>query len=109
MAGKHHDAILRVDGLISTVYIDSFYYVVQARAPISTVNNKISHLILLQAYMHLFLGNLHMERSNYEDAIRLFKRARAQMCHSTSPLLVVVSLVCFVKVISQHIEIAHRL
>ena len=43
--------------------------------------------------MYLFLGKLHTERKEYEDAIRLFERARAQVQHGQNRLPLVVSLV----------------
>ena len=59
--------------------------------------------------MHLLLGNSHMERSDYKDAIQSFEHARAQMRHYDGLPLLVISLVSLLMGILQHIEIAHRL
>jgi hypothetical protein len=45
-----------------------------------------------------------MERSDYEGAIQLFERARAQTRYGTSRGLSVVSLVSFPTAILQHTE-----
>ncbi|KAH0838810.1 WD40-repeat-containing domain protein [Lanmaoa asiatica] len=63
MAGEHDDAISRLDDLITT-----------------------------QAYMYLLLGNLRME-SDYQGAIQLFERARAQTRHHGCRSLLVISLI----------------
>ena len=55
--------------------------------------------------MYLFLGNLDIERSNYEGAIQSFERAGAQLRGHTSRALLVVSLVSFFPTIPQCIEI----
>ena len=59
--------------------------------------------------MYLLLGNSHMERSDYEGAIRSLEHAQAQMRHYECRSLLVVSLVRILMVVLQHIEIAHRL
>ncbi|KAF8554675.1 hypothetical protein OG21DRAFT_1508679 [Imleria badia] len=74
MAGEHRDAISRVDDLIATVHLNSICYVVQA-------------------YMYHLLGNLQMETSNYEVAIRSFERAGAQMRSYAGPDLSAISLI----------------
>ena len=45
--------------------------------------------------MYLLLGNLQMERSDYDGAIKSFKHARAQMRYDESCPLLVASLVSF--------------
>ena len=50
-----------------------------------------------------------MENSDYEGAIQLFERARAQMLHHPSQPLLLVSLVSFVTVMLHRIEISHPL
>ncbi|KAF8555005.1 TPR-like protein [Imleria badia] len=71
IAGEHRDAISRLDDLIATVHLNSICYVVQA-------------------YMHLLLGNSHMERNNYEGAIQSFERVRCQVRqHTSRPVLMV--------------------
>ncbi|KAN0101131.1 hypothetical protein V8E55_001115 [Tylopilus felleus] len=74
MAGEHDDAISRVDDVISTVHFSSICHVVQA-------------------YMHLLLGNSHMESRDYNSAVRSFERAQAQMRPHTSPELLQLSLI----------------
>ncbi|KAF8547868.1 YVTN repeat-like/Quino protein amine dehydrogenase [Imleria badia] len=74
MAGDHDDAISRVDDLIDAVHFNSICYVVQAQ-------------------MHLFLGNSHMGGGDYTAAIRSFERARAKMRNHTSRTLLVVSVI----------------
>ncbi|KAF8547863.1 hypothetical protein OG21DRAFT_1449832 [Imleria badia] len=74
MAGEHDDAISRVYDLINTVHVNSICYVVQA-------------------YMHLLLGNSRMEDGDYKGAIQSFERARAQMRPHTSRALLVISLI----------------
>lgn len=59
--------------------------------------------------MHLSLGDLHVESSDYESAIQSFERARTQMRHHRSRPLLVVSLVRFLTALSQLDEIAHCL
>ena len=59
--------------------------------------------------MYLLVGDSHMESSDYEHAIESFERARAQTRHHMSQSLLVVSLVCFLTTILQHIEIGHPL
>ena len=59
--------------------------------------------------MYLLLGNSRMESRDYEGAIRLFERARAQMQPHPSQGLSVVSLVSFLMAIFQHIETAPNL
>lgn len=51
------------------------------------------HLHLQQAHILLLLGNSHMEGSDYENAIKSFERARAQVRPRMSRALFVVSLV----------------
>ena len=94
MAGEHRDAISRVDDLIATVHYNSICYVVQARGH-GLPRDEYHHLHLQQAYMYLLLGNLQMERSDYEGAIQSFEHARAQIRHNESRSLLVVSLVSF--------------
>ena len=55
--------------------------------------------------MYLLLGNSHMERSNYEGAVRSFERAQAQMRHDEGRSLLVISLVGFLMVVLQRIQI----
>ena len=55
--------------------------------------------------MHLLLGNSRMESGNYEDAIRSFEYAQAQLRPHTSQALLIVSLVSFLTAILQRIEI----
>ena len=43
--------------------------------------------------MYLLLGKSHTEHKEYEDAIRLFERARAQVQHGQNRQPLVVSLV----------------
>ena len=43
--------------------------------------------------MYLFLGKLHTEGKEYDDAIRLFERARARVQHGQNRPPLVVSLV----------------
>ena len=43
--------------------------------------------------MYLLLGNFYMDRRNFEDAVRSFKRARAQLHDHTSKPPLVISLV----------------
>ncbi|KAF8552471.1 hypothetical protein OG21DRAFT_1443452 [Imleria badia] len=73
MAGEYEDAISRVDDLIAMVCDNSICYVVQA-------------------YMHLLLGNLRMESRDHESAIRSFEHARVRMRPHTSQALLAVSL-----------------
>jgi hypothetical protein len=54
--------------------------------------------------MYLLLGNLRMKSRDYEGAIRLFERARAQMRPHASRGLLVVSLVSSLTAILQRIE-----
>ncbi|KAF8547410.1 TPR-like protein [Imleria badia] len=74
MAGEHEDAISRVDDLISMIHFNSTCYMVQA-------------------YMYFLLGNSHMDRRNFQDAIQSFRRARAQLHNHTSQPPLVVSLI----------------
>ena len=57
--------------------------------------------------MYLLLGNSHMERSDYEDAIQSFTHARTQMGHHTNGPLYVVSLVTVLRRTMQRIEKTH--
>ncbi|KAI9462971.1 hypothetical protein HD554DRAFT_1425706 [Boletus coccyginus] len=74
MAGEHHDAISRVDDIISTVRFNSICYIVQA-------------------YMYLLVGNSRMECHDYEGAIQSFECAQAQMQHHASRPLSMISLI----------------
>ena len=57
--------------------------------------------------MYLLLGKSHTERKEYEDAIPLFKRARARIQHCQNRLPLVVSLVISPDRLVQRVEIAH--
>jgi hypothetical protein len=74
MAGEHDDAISRIDDLIDTERVGSMFYVVQA-------------------HMHLLLGNSRMENRDYTRAIRSFECARVQFRPHASRALAVVSLI----------------
>ncbi|KAF8554511.1 TPR-like protein [Imleria badia] len=67
-SGEHHDAISRIDDLITKVH----------RGP---------------ACMYLLLGNSQMETSDYETAIQSFERARAHVRYHTSQTLCMISLI----------------
>ncbi|KAN0087900.1 hypothetical protein V8E55_006521 [Tylopilus felleus] len=90
MAGEHHDALS---------YMDSLNAAVRYNSTRDTI----------QAYMYLLLGNTHMESSNYESAIDLFERARAQVQHCQNRLPLVVSLMSGWKFDNLHITIWQRL
>ncbi|KAG9311265.1 hypothetical protein JVU11DRAFT_8351 [Chiua virens] len=76
VAGRHDDAMSRVDDLrvIANAQLDLMCCIVQA-------------------YMHLHLGNLLMECNEYNDAVHSFQHAQAQVRHYTGQPLVVVSLI----------------
>jgi hypothetical protein len=59
--------------------------------------------------MHLLLGNSRMESRDYEGAIQLFERARAQMRPHMIPALSVVSLVSFLMAVLQCIDTVRNL
>jgi len=102
-AGEHVDAISRVDDLIATVRFNAICYVVQAR-PYALPHNRHPYRHFYQAYMHLLLGNSHMESGDYESAIRSFECARALMRPYSSEVLSVISLVGLLMAIPHCVE-----
>lgn len=108
MAGEHPDAILRVDDLIASLPPNSIYYIVQVR-PWLVNTRRGRHRHLLQAYMHLLVGDSRMESNDYHGAIESFEHARTQMRHHTSQALLMISLVSVSMSISQRVKIAQFL
>ncbi|KAF8129237.1 quinon protein alcohol dehydrogenase-like superfamily, partial [Boletus edulis] len=74
MSGKYNEAVSRVGDLIDTVAFSALYYVVQAM-------------------MHLQLGNSHMESGDYESAIHSFELARSRMRYRVRLSFSIVSLI----------------
>ena len=102
-AGGHDDAISRVDDLIVMVHFNAICYVVQAR-PYALLHNRHPYRHFYQAYMHLLLGNSHMESGDHESAIRSFQCARGQMRPYSSEVLSVISLVGLLTAIPYCVE-----
>ena len=105
-AGEHDDAISRLDDVIATVQFNSICYVVQAR-PHALLYNRHPYQHFCQAYMHLLLGNSHMESGNYKSAIRSFERARDQMRPCATQAFTVISSVSFLMAVPQCVETAY--
>ncbi|KAF8129264.1 quinon protein alcohol dehydrogenase-like superfamily [Boletus edulis] len=74
MAGKHNEAVSRIDDLIPIIKFNTVYYMVQAM-------------------MYLQIGNSHMESSDYESAIHSFELARSQMRYHVRLSFSIVSLI----------------
>ncbi|KAN0097093.1 hypothetical protein V8E55_001539 [Tylopilus felleus] len=90
MAGEHHNALSCVDSLTAAVPYNSTFH-------------------MIQAYIYLLLGRTHMESNDYESAINLFERARAQVQHCQNRLPLVVSLMSGWKFDNLHITVRQRL
>ncbi|KAF8119879.1 hypothetical protein EV363DRAFT_1378598 [Boletus edulis] len=74
MSGKHDEAVSRIGDLIRIIKFNTVYYMVQAM-------------------MHLQIGNSHMESGDYESAVRSFELARSQMRYRVRLSFFIVSVI----------------
>ncbi|KAF8126560.1 hypothetical protein EV363DRAFT_1434140 [Boletus edulis] len=74
MSGKHNEAVSRVGDLIPIIKFNPVYYMVQAM-------------------MHLQIGNSHMKSGDYKSAIHSFELARSQMRYRVRLSFFIVSVI----------------